>query len=1160
MSAGLDRNRSAICLLFAVLLGITCPASFTAQPAATGAIVGKLTGVDGTPIANATVTTANAGTGEVCTTATDKNGRYEFMQLPVGSYAIRFSAAGYQMTEVLSIAVRPNETLSRDWSLSLSTDTRRGIAAETSEGQGAESAASNKADENKIKSLPLSTRNFTQAAGLSAGVSSQVANATNVGINTQSSHVGSGNTNNYLMDGVSVATSLSGAAAPGIPNPDAIQQNEVKSWTYDAGVGQYGGANIGVVTKSGSNAFHGTLFEFIRNDILNANDYFLKRKGYPEPVLKQNQFGGTFGGPINKDKLFFFGSYQGTRQSNGIAASGFSPNVTLPPMPTMRTAAELGALYCGSSGYFGGVTVACDGSNINPVALSLLNLKLANGSYYIPGSGNGSYEAVPYTIPAKFDEDQFLVNTDYKINDKNTVIERFFYSRDPQVSNFTGAIQQGPSSLPGAPSNIVTGDISGVVRLNTKINANLSNEMRISGQHYLLTDTPVLSLTNGDAGITSVVSSIDMIDIIDISGLFNLGGNGTFDHNSTNQYQWADQASWTIGRHNVRAGVELVHRQWNSTILGDARGVLTFMSVADFLLGLPGCPPSDAACSATNPLVNGATTNGSSFSNVYSSSGPAGFAATVTEPSGINHAYRYSDVNAFVQDDFKIAPRLTLNLGLRWGYFSLPLDTTGNITTFWPSLTTAGSIPPSSGTYEGFVVPSNFKGMLASGAYRNGRETPIPIGPPRDLFSPRAGFSWKPLGGADLTVRGGYGFFYDRPDPYYLDQQSLVAIPYATPVGGSGAANYSATLAQPFQTTSLGWGPARTVDFSAGTSSNLTLRMLEEHLSVPLTQKWNLEIEQQLPAKWILTVGYAGSHSIHQQIAEREINGAHVASSANPVNGLTTSTVKNAALRVPYLGIAPKGLDSEETSASGKYNSLLATVTKQLSHGVQLQGVFMFSKFLSTMSAGPGTIMNSNDPLDARQQYGPFAPAAPRRLALHYSWNLPYKSTGMKGRVLGDWGVSGMTVIQSGMPMTLTDTRGGTVYGNAGYSRAQFCSGKEARDVATSGSLEKRLNGYFNAAVFCKPPVLGDDGTATGYGNSSVGFIRGPGQDNTDLSIKKAVTLKKSQLELRMEMFNVFNHPQFSNPDTSVTDPTFGEITGSSVNPRLIQFAAKYSF
>ena len=212
--------------------------------------------------------------------------------------------------------------------------------------------------------------------------------------------------------------------------------------------------------------------------------------------------------------------------------------------------------------------------------------------------------------------------------------------------------------------------------------------------------------------------------------------------------------------------------------------------------------------------------------------------------------------------------------------------------------------------------------------------------------------------------------------------------------------------------------------------------------------------------------------------------------------------------------------------------------------------------------------MNSNDPLDARQQYGP-SMSAPQRLAMNYGWDFPWKGSGLTGKLLSGWGLSGMTIIQSGSPMSVSDSHGGTIYGSAGISRAQFCSGMGARNAGTKGGLKDRLNGYFNLNAFadtsvtngsstCAMPQIGD---GTGYGNSSVGILLGPGQNNTDLSVSRKFNIKDSNLQFRAEFFNAFNHEQFGQPDASLTDgPAFGVIHQSSVNPRLIQLALKYSF
>ena len=211
--------------------------------------------------------------------------------------------------------------------------------------------------------------------------------------------------------------------------------------------------------------------------------------------------------------------------------------------------------------------------------------------------------------------------------------------------------------------------------------------------------------------------------------------------------------------------------------------------------------------------------------------------------------------------------------------------------------------------------------------------------------------------------------------------------------------------------------------------------------------------------------------------------------------------------------------------------------------------------------------MNSNNPLDLRQQYGR-GMGAPQRLSVVYGWDFPWKMSGLTGKALNGWGFSGMTIVQSGSPLTLSDSLGGTIYGGSGVSRAQFCPGMTARNLPTHGSVHDRLGGYFNPSALadtsatigsstCTLPAIGD---GTGFGNSGVAIILGPGQDNTDIALSKTGKIKESKIEFRMEFFNVMNHPQFGFPDPTVTDPTFGQIHSTSVNPRLIQFALKYSF
>jgi hypothetical protein len=1132
------------------------------QISGTAALSGIVTNGSGEPIEGVRVTLVNRESGQSREALTSAGGDYGFMLLSPGSYQMSFSAAGFKTTEVVSIAINAGETPNASPKLEPGMQSDKIMFFTESQASQAQTSASGTVVEaGAVSNLPLTSRNFTQALGITAGVSGEVTNASNIGKGSQDVQSGGGKSNNYSMDGASVGTSTGNLFEPGIgvPNPDAIQVLSVQTSLYDAGA-RNAGASVNVITKSGTSAFHGTVFEFVRNDIFNANDFFLKRLQFRmgeanrRPVLKQNQFGFTFGGPIIK-KLLFFTSYQGTRQRNGIAAAGFSSSVVLPSLPEMRTAESVGAAFCpenhpGAVGYqtlFGGVQVACNGSNINPVALNFLNLKLPDGSYYIPSSEGGGFQNTPITRPAKFQEDQILGNIDYLVSAKHTLTEKFFYSRAPQISSFSG----GATSLPGASTEILGKNVNNVLQLRSVLSSSLTNEARMSAQHSMLNNMPLIKFTNEEVGITSLMPEINLIDPITIAGLFG-AGRGDWSYSSVNQFQWSDQISWTHGKHTVRAGFELDRRQWNTRFLSFSRGALTFMSFPDFLLGLPGCPPGASAgeCSADNPVVDGVLTNGSPFSNLFSTTG------YLTDPDGVYHANRIREYSGYVQDDFLFSSQLTVNLGLRWEYFGFPRDLRGDITNIWISQILTAPVPPAGGTYAGFVVPSNFQREMAPGVSSADREIPISGGPPLKNFAPRIGFSWRPSTGLPISLRGGYGFFYDQPGYSQLIAGGLRNRPYTTAVEAVGSANYFSSFAIPFASASLGWGSPRWIDSETGQSSNLSGRLIQEDFGTPLLQKWNLNIEYEFIPQWAVEIGYAGSHGIHLQEAGRQINTAPLASESNPINGITVSTVSNASLRVPYLGFAPASFDWQGTDGDSKYNSFQASLRKRLSRGMQFQAAYSFNKTLTTMSTG---LMNSNNPSDARQQYGVSNMIRPHRFVINYSWDLPFKGTGLVRHVVADWSLSGVTTIQSGMPLTITDNRGGTIYGGGASSRAQFCDGKGNSDVASSGSPADRVDSYFNLnGVFCPPPAIGD---GTGYGNSGIGIVRGPDQANWDLGLNKNISIKETRLSFRVEFFNIFNHGQFSNPNTNAGNPvTFGKINSASVNPRLIQFGAKYTF
>ena len=338
-------------LLALASLAILALAGFVAiqaqsKSAEKAVLSGVLVNTNGLPLKGANVKAIDSKPGKSAAINTDASGAY-ILNLAAGMYAVQFSADAFKTVVIQNVAVTAGDLLK------ISPKMIAGSKDQILVVQWKSNADTSDLDASLSKAVPLSSRNYTAASNVASGVSSQLNNATALGINTQDVKVGSGSVNNYMTDGVSVATAAGNRAdSPGIPNPDTIEFHRVQSWSYSAGPERNAGGQIIVTTKSGTDQYHGSMWEFIRNDDLNANDYFLKKSGFPEPVLKQNQFGFTAGGPLLRKRLYFFTSYQGTRQRNGIDATGFAPQIELPPLPSgtngVRSKEQIGAaLFAG---------------------------------------------------------------------------------------------------------------------------------------------------------------------------------------------------------------------------------------------------------------------------------------------------------------------------------------------------------------------------------------------------------------------------------------------------------------------------------------------------------------------------------------------------------------------------------------------------------------------------------------------------------------------------------------------------------------------------------------------------------------------------------------------------------------------------------------------
>src|ERR1700730_832302 len=499
-----------------------------AQTADTGAITGTVYDSSGGAVPNAMAAVTSLATNQSRRATTNSEGVFQVPLLPPGMYSVRVEAQGFVTQTITDLRVVVSERATLDFHLKVGNAsaevvqvTANALLLQT------ESAALGKVTSDQfIVSVPLANRNFTQILALSPGVVAGLSDAGELGRNNQNVSANGARTtdNNFQFNGVD-ANNISENSASGygpevglaIPAPDTIQEFKVQTGMYDASSGRNGGANIDIVSKSGSNKFHGDLWEFLRNDSLNANNFFLNRNGQPRPVLKQNQFGATFGGPIRKDKTFFFLGYQTTIQRNGESSLSLQSSFLPAALTNDRSAATLGSEFGGQTGFFGGAAVAADGSNINPVALALLNFKFKNSQYAIPTpqtvvNGVGQFT---YSAPAHYEENQYTLNIDHALTTKNQLSGRFFFSSAPLAATFA----LGGATLPGWGQNESDRNLMIAVADTQTFSSRLINVARFGFVRFYGNRTIDEPITSASVGTTSP-TGLPGIPTINVTGLF----------------------------------------------------------------------------------------------------------------------------------------------------------------------------------------------------------------------------------------------------------------------------------------------------------------------------------------------------------------------------------------------------------------------------------------------------------------------------------------------------------------------------------------------------------------------------------------------------------------------------------------------------------------
>jgi hypothetical protein len=1204
-------------LLLAIFSLIGVPAAF-GQGGATGAISGTVQDTSGGSVADAEVQIVRSSTEQLVRRMnTAPDGTFQATLLPPGTYYVVVNKSGFSEAKALGIEVRVTETTSVTIPLKPGTVSEKvEITAQVASVDTTNATTGESIGQNTLRSLPLATQNFQQLLTLSAGAQSDLNNSTQLGrgdvriiVNGQRE-----DNNNYLIEGIS-ATDYNVAELTNtpLPNADVIQEFKVQTSLYDATQGRNGGGNINAILKTGTKQYHGDVYEFFRNNVLNANDYFLNAQGSPRPVLKQNIFGGSLGGPVGTDKLgFFFVNYQGSRQRSGESPGTFI-STAIPVIPQDRSVASLTSFF-----FPGGLPA---GVTLDPVAVALLNTKSTQfgntpGGYLIPsvtnnlGNGFGTFAV---SQPGKFTDDQFTTNWDKELNGgADKISARFFFSNSQTFEPFgAGGLQ---ASLGGS---IAASDLNFPYTLPVSsrffglsethlFSPTVVNEARFGLVHInnsAINDPPV---TVDDLGINRPMSNItsSIYKFTFGSSGFQIGptpqANTT---NNQNNYTGMDTVSWVHGSHVTRFGGEFTFVNLDKQFPQTFNGQLFFTNTP-----ASSSPIGEDTIDFQNFLL-GAPQFSFGGGGVY------------------NHNYKQNNFAVFAQDDWKVTKRLTLNLGLRTEVLGAWVDGACHIGNVESDLTLSGQNP--------FVYPGCVDQLGVPGLTGNAGATTF-FNRYATGLGPRIGFADDIFGDGKTTVRGGYGIYYVREDVGAVDQLSFqtpfLPIVFAGSAPG-GFTNFFAPCAasnpapySPYCDPATGLGSNPNALPAAGVLSPAFLPCLSvlqgfatangtpttdpnqtpvyanqagcngipsvgdfalevpRHFKVPNTQQWNLTVQRDLGKNWVLEVGYVGTHAVHLRETRDGIQSLD-ATPTDPVvvkdvNGnsysITSNTLANAVARTPTPGLnGYAGYQIFANDAYSHYHSLQTTLSRRWRDGY-LQAAYTYSKSTDATSTGNtafNTAYNDQSSVNASRGLSDFD--RPHRFVVSYVYDLPFfrSATGAKRAVLDGWSVSGVTIAQSGTPFSIIDSGAATAFLGAGSTPllgASLAPGATISGGYTSGSVQNRLGGYVNinnftpAAQLYPAECLTDSNfCGTGFGNLGRNIYRGPFQQNWDFSLIKHIRLTERQdLRFTTDFFNIWNHVNFANPvATDVESPgNFGVITSTKGVPRLIQFSLRYSF
>jgi hypothetical protein len=1200
----------------------------------TGSISGTVTDPSGALIKGATVVLVNTDRGDVeRTLKTSGSGFYTAGSLPLGTYTVKITDSGFKSEAITGVVLHASDALTINRVLVAGSESEVvTVTADQVQLNFEDATSAGLISGAQLNELVLNNRNYEQFLQLQPGVAySGATDQLSIGPTAPSGASGTvafsvngGRTtsNNWTVDGADNVDRGANLTLLVYPSVDAIAEVKTLRGQYSAEYGRSASAQVNVVTKSGTNSIHGSAYEFFRNDIFNANTWLNKNIAggavnfTPRSKLRYHDFGGSIGGPVfiphvydGRDKTFFFFSEEVRRVIQ------YTSGTALVPTAAERTGDFSNEYYIptGASGWSGGaqgpVTV-CTTYNTTTGACTATGTKVTNISPTAAAYLKDLYSVVPLptstvdiasnldphsllsTARNQFNDNQFIVRIDQRIGTHLNVFYRYIHDSLPVLSG-TGTFTTVP--LPGIANT--TTKQPGTIHMGHGtyvFGPTLVLDMGYAYSYGSIQTDPIGALTTANSPDVKptlpYTNQLGVIPTLGISGLTSLGSTGIYRDYNINHDAFGSLTK-TLGRHTFIAGMSYDHYQKKENATGGNQGSFSFASTPTIIT---------AGASATSVAAPQA------FAQFLDGGVNSSFSQTSL---AITPDIQENVMEAFLQDNWKATPRLTLNIGVRYSYFGQPIDAGGRLSSFDPSTYSASKAPTISSTglicFSGvcpnadglnsgvpnasadYVGVNYINGMIFGNpsAANNNQASRFgnKVGQADNAnFAPRVGFAYDLYGNGKTALRGGFGWSYDESEVSYYE----TAV-FNNPPAVSTFSISTGSLDNPAGSAAAAASPSTTPGRLLGSPVNY---------HTPYVEQFSLDIQQEITPTFMLDVGYFGTHGTHL-LGLIDINeavpGAYLNANGtyrvNPLDnagcvypGTTTpafiSTTCDRALNQirPYLGYF--SIDAVRSIFSSNYNALQVKATKRFAGKTFIDANYTWSRDLTNSQNDYSTPPQNTYNINA--DYGRAAVDRTNILVFDGVYELPWlkEQKGLVGRVLGGWEFSGILQMYSGLPLTPSASAGGTVYygytnpinnqangnvvsdtagiGISGNTNASFRPDQIANPNNGYGRTIHNKNEWFYRGAFSTPLP----GTIL-PGNSKRGIITGPGFQKLDVGIFRNFKIHDGlDFQLRGEAFNVGNHTNLGSPSTSSTSTAFASITGAAHDNRILQVAGKIKF